>query len=213
MQHTKQLKKVDAQTNIALNNYETDDSKTKFVKYLDIDPNLPSKETAVLALTTIPLMMAGLVGPTLLYLQLGATPPGAEPLSYLVAALGMSGVFLSSSFQQGKLIKSAFKYNLGYKLSREKTKELRRIQKSLKPGETRIVPAAEVFETADIIDFTAAKGLELDILVSKERVALQWGKPLSSGDLWDETVDDMVDMFALEVNGPERGNFPPMPGR
>lgn len=202
MHHSKQLKKLDAQTNIALSNYEIQDPKTKFVKYLDMEPNLEQKELAVLLPITVPLMMAGFLVPTLMELQTDYILPGGEQLPYVTFAMAVSVLFTRISSQSRRNIASSFKYELGHKLSKEKTKELRRIQKSLEPGKTKLLPASEVFETTDIIDFTAAKGLELNILVSSRRVALQWGKPLSSGELWDETVDDLVDMFDLVETNP-----------
>lgn len=204
MHHSKQLKKLDAQTNIALSVYEIKDPKTKFVKYLDIDPNLEQKEIAVLIPITIPLMMAGFLVPTLTKIQTDYILPGGEQLPYITFAMAVSVLFTRISSQSRRNIASAFKYELGHKLSKEKTKELRRIQKSLEPGKTKLMPASEVFETTDIIDFTAAKGLELNILVSDRGVALQWGKPLASGELWDETVGDLVDMFDLVETRPRR---------
>lgn len=201
MQHTKQLRKIDEQTTLALEKYQLLNPKDKFKTELDIDPDIASKEAAVLTVTTVPLMMAGFAGPVLLEYQAGIIIPGAEALGIIMAALTISGVFATAFFQKERIIKNAFKYSLGQNLRREKVKELRRIQKSLEPGKTKLVPASEVFEQKDIIDFAAAKGLDLDILVSEQRVALQWGKQPASGTLWDETVDDMVSIYALEETG------------
>lgn len=209
MQHSKSLHKVDAQTSVALEAYQRLNPRDKFKTDLDIDPNMASKESALLTITAVPLATAGFIGPMLLEYQAGIIIPGAEPLGYIMALLVISGVFATASFQKSKIIKSAFKYSLGHKLRRGKVKELRFIQKSLRPGETKLVPASDVFEEKDILDFTVAKGLELDILISEQRVSLQWGKPLGTSELWDETVDDMVSLFDLETSDTEQRQLAP----
>lgn len=199
MPTSKQLEKLDKHAELVLPEYNIANYETKYVKNLEVDPGLQNKEMAVLLPTTIPLMMAGFFAPLMIELQTGYDMGSMETLSmigggtasFLVLAI-YTGVF------RKRIIRNAFKYDLGYKLKRDKVTKLRHIQKALEPGETKIIPASEIFETSEVIDFAASKGYEIDILVSTERVALQWGKPADPGNLWDEAINDLVEIFQLK---------------
>lgn len=198
MPTSKQLEKLNSYAEDIVIQEKLDGSDSKQVRYLSSDPGREQREISVLVPIAIPGVIAGILGPETLEISTGMTIPGLEIVGLAVAGATIVGTFLFSGMPQSREIKSAFKYNLGYKLSREKTAKLRKIQKALGQEETKVVPASQIFETSEVIDFVAAKGYEVDIVVSKDRIALQWVKPAESGTMWDEALNDMVEVFQLK---------------
>lgn len=198
MATSKQLEKLNSYAEDIVIQEKLDGSDSKQVKYLSSDPGREQREISVLVPIAAPSVITGIAGPQILEISTGMNVPALEILGIAIAGATVVGTLLFAGLSKSREIKSAFNYNLGYKLSRGKTAELRKIQKALGQEETKVVPASQIFETSEVIDFVAAKGYEVDIVVRKDRIALQWGKPAEPGNMWDEALNDLLDIFQLK---------------
>lgn len=202
----KQLKKVEAQAQAALEKHNEGDDIEHVKTELSQDPNLENYEFVKMAFLGIPLMMTGICGPVFMALTSDiALPDSADTIGLCLAMGSAIGMMASNKMLwEGRMLKHQLKYTLGQKVPRHKIKSLRAMQKTLGLSKRITLPADAVFDNPAINAVAKEKGMELNLVIGPRSMRLQWTKPLPTAALWDQAMDNLVEVFNLEGNAQEK---------
>lgn len=158
------------------------------------DGALPAMASSVLLLASAPLGISVLMA---------ATP--AEAYLVCLAAVLTGPVAVTKTLFSTRKTARALKAEFGQEVNRETVQEVRRIQKSLVPGQSVSLPAKTLLGETYIETLSEKHGMELHLVIADSGFRLSWNRIINPVDLWDSLIRDLVEIHSLK--------YAPLPGK
>ncbi|MBC9706660.1 MAG: hypothetical protein H9W81_17240 [Enterococcus sp.] len=158
-----------------------------------------NQDYSLTVLTTVPLIISGILGPTLiapeLYLGQTFTPPSMVAFALAVGCL----LNFDSSRNHSRMIRHQFKNTTGEGITLKSARSIRVIQKSLTARDTeKILPAKDFLpEDSHMLKVAEDKGFVLNVVIRPDSVHVQVLRPDAPEVVWDKAFESLNSVYQL----------------